>query len=267
MKKLQVLICLISISISSNILYSQDFKGEKIKYTFAENDLKEFLSIQALLSENRMDELIEFMDENSYVYSDEDNIGIRFIKNRAILNEIIPMVYIQSGKNDDIFVDNSLLVFFGVTRKIDPLDVYWSVSDLNSEIIVDLFKSKIEIGYMYNIFKDIKSNETLTVENIDRYTKKLIPISDPENTKIIKASNFYTFEQWPNQISFAGPGKTLGTIIEFHNNKTNNGTDRNIMTYVSIKSLKLEDPASENSFNLQFFFNLKNLNDRIWWDK
>ena len=99
---MQVLICLISISISSNILYSQDFKGEKIKYTFAENDLKEFLSIQALLSENRMDELIEFMDENSYVYSDEDNIGIRFIKNRAILNEIIPMVYIQSGKNDDI---------------------------------------------------------------------------------------------------------------------------------------------------------------------
>lgn len=265
MLKSQTIIYFLLISLFINNLYSQNDNtklNDEIKYTFVKQDLKEFLTIQALLSENRMDELIEFLDENNYAFFEgERDRGLQYFKNRNNLNEVVPIVIIQSGKNEEGFIDNSLLIYFGFN---DKNTVQWTYSSLDAQTISHLFRSSIDIGYMFPMFEGIITNETLDVETIDRYTKKLIPKKNPEFAKIVKASNFYSFEEWPNDIFFAGPGKTNFTVIKFNSHlKNDNGNMANIF----IKSGKLEDPSSEKPFNLDFFFNLKNLNDRIWLDK
>ena len=266
MLKFQKIIYFILINICSYSLHSQ-ILNSKYNYTFVEQDLKEFLAIQALLSENRMDELIEFLENNSYKYSDKDNLGIRYLKNRIIVNEVTPMVIIQSGKDEEgVFLDNSLLISFGFTNAIDPLDVQWAVDKFDIEKLEIAIKSTFEIGYNYNVFDAIESDENVKVEKIDRYTKKIISKDDPEFTQIIKASNFYIFEKWPNIINFAGPGKTSGTAIEF---KTINSpqNDNSIFPFLTIKSLRSTSLSSDKQFNLDFFMNIKKLNDRIWFDR
>lgn len=234
-----------------------------IKYTYAQQDLKEFLTIQALLSENRMNELVEFLDENFYVpFGEGENSGFQYIKNRNYINEIFPVIKIESGKNREGFVDNSLLIYFGFINNKNNSE--WTYTNAKAKTILQLFRDSIEIGYAYTSFVQVVTNETINVENINRYTKKLIAKVDPSATQIIKASNFTVFPNWPDEIIFFGPGKTASTTIKINSII---GNDSGYLATISIKAYKLNDSNSEQPFNLQFFSALKNLNDRIWLDR
>ncbi|MAD58520.1 MAG: hypothetical protein CMK44_08120, partial [Porticoccus sp.] len=60
--------------------------------------------------------------------------------------------------------------------------------------------------------------------------------------------------------------KTNGTAIEF---KTINSpqNDNDIFPFLTIKSLRSTSPSSDKPFNLDFFMNVKKINDRIWFDR
>lgn len=256
---------LISIFFFFTNLHSQEinYRNNDIKYTYAQQDLKEFLIIQTLLSENRINELVEFLDENFYTSMGEGEYTARYIKNRNVMNEIFPVIQIDSGKSSEEYFDNSLLIYFGFLNNKETTE--WAHTKLEAQIILQLFRDSIEIGLSYPYFKNVDTNETLVVENINRYTKKLISKVDSSKTKIIKASNFMKSLIYPDKILlFYGPGKTGSTEIKINPIAK---SDSESLATVLIRSFKTNDLNSKQPFNLQFFSNLKNLNDRIWLDR
>jgi hypothetical protein len=119
-KHLAFTICII---ISTNTLFGQlkesvinkETNNYEIKYSNAKQDLKELLAIQGLLSENRMNELSEFLDKNHYQPTGSEK-GITFMKmdflNPRKVHEVFPFITIQSGKQHKDYVDNSLSITF-----------------------------------------------------------------------------------------------------------------------------------------------------------
>jgi len=233
---------------------------EKINYPYVKEELKEFLAIQGLLSENRMSELISFFNENDYysvpgletptyqkIYVDDDFI---------LLNVFMQ---IHSGKFSEAYVDNSLTIYFNIKNNQDSTIFYPSKE--NALLIQQLIRNEMELGLAYIIFKGMTNSEIKDeFEEIDRYTVK------SADGKIYKVSNFMTIPGAEDSITFFGPGKTSYTSIYFDNPVGPVNEGGGYLCKIRIGSTKLKDPKEKDPFNLRFFMSLKNFNDRIWAD-
>ena len=235
---------------------------EKINYPYVKEELKEFLAIQGLLSENRMSELISFFKENDYysipgletptyqkIYFDEDLIQIN------------AFIQIQSGKFGDSSVDNSLEIYFNIKNNQDSTIFYPNKE--NALLIQQFIRNEMELGIAYMFFKQMIKE--LEFEEIDRYTVK------SAYGKIYKASNFMTVPPGTEKsITFFGPGKTSFTSIYFDTPIGPVNEGGGYLCRIRIGSKKLDtldkDPIEKDPFNLRFFMSLKNFNDRIWAD-
>jgi hypothetical protein len=233
--------------------------SEKINYPDVQQELKEFLAIQGLLSENRMSELISFFNENNY-YSVPglETTTYSKIYNDQKFRQIHLMVQIHSGKFSESYVDNSLTIFFNIKNNQDSTIVYPNKE--NALLIQQFIRNEMELGLAYILFKQMDLEE-LKLEEIDRYTVK------SANGKIYKASNFMIIPPGDEEsITFFGPGKTSFTSIYFDTPIGPVNEDGGYLCRIRIGSTKLEDPKEKDPFNLNFFMSLKNFNDRIWDD-
>lgn len=252
----------------SNILFNNVVCAQELKYEKAKDDLKEFLAIQALLSENRFEELTSFLQENEY-FSIPSNGSIVYSK--IVLDkkpyEVFPMIQIESGRFSSDYVDNSVIIYFNFNKNNGEKGFTFSENEALKirQSIID----QIEIGIPYMGIKQLldqdDSSSENNIEKIDRYTLKIVNNNDPNDFKIHKASNFMSFEKLKNTVFFMGPGKTNWTEIVLEDPIPTKDPGRYILT-ISIRSQKAENPQEINPFNLKFFMSLKNFNDRIWAD-
>lgn len=261
------IIKLLFLFIPFSFLLSQS--QNEYKYPYAKEQLKEFLAIQALLAENRIDELINFFDEYDY-YSVPDQEVPTYTKvnlksdRKTEPFEIRPMIQIQSGKySKDRYADNSLNIIFAVEEEDNKTT--FTHSKYNALMIQQFLINEIETGVPFSAMRNFEENSEFTVEEIDRYTLKIVNTKNPEKFKIHKASNFLYFEQEEKMVIFLGPGKASWTEIYFNEPIPVNEPGK-YLSSIKLSSPKSKNPKELKPFNLEFFMALKDFNDRIWAD-
>ena len=251
-----------------NILFNNVVFAQELKYENAKDDLKEFLAIQALLSENRFEELTSFLQENDYysIPSDDSILYSKIVLDRKPY-EVFPLIEIQSGRFSSDYVDNSVVIAFNFNKNNG--ENIFTFSENEALKIRQSIIDQIEIGIPYmgikQLFDQYDSSSEITPEKIDRYTLKIVNNNDPNDFKIHKASNFIYLESAKNIVFFMGPGKTNWTEIVLEDPILTKDPGRYILT-IATRSQKAENPQDINPFNLKFFMSLKNFNDRIWAD-
>lgn len=257
-------ILIFSFLLINNCIYSQ------ISYPNAKQYLKEFLVIQALLAENRTEDLATFFARNNYSGSGDGEQKFFFktdINLNNIDNYIIPVIFIRSG-GTKIYVDNFLEIFF---FKKDSKGLTSNLSINEIDYIKNTIQNLYETGMTYpmlKIFTDPKNDKKLLdIEKIDRYTFKL---RTDDGVKYLKASNFTKLsaitKNETSNILFFGPGKTKATELMYFEpiNNTNDGKYKYKMQLASYTN---EFSQSIDKFNVDFFMSLNEFNDRIWLDK
>lgn len=237
--------------------------SKEINYSNAKEDLKEFLAIQALLSENRMNELINFFDENNY-YSVPglETPTYSKIKIDSKSTEIHSMIQIESGKFPDAYVDNSLSIYFNIKPNEDSPILY--PNEKNALLIQQYIRNEMESGLPYSIFTQMNLEE-LGLEKIDRYTVRDINKDKYGKLNVFKASNFINTPGYDDEVTFYGPGKTSWTVVMFDKPVPLNN-DGAYLCKITIASGTPDPQKNITPFNLKFFMGLKNFNDRIWLD-
>jgi hypothetical protein len=257
-------IIIFSFLLINNCIYSQ------ISYPNAKQYLKGFLVMQALLAENRTEDLGTFFVRNNY---SSTGVGEQkfFFKTDININNletyIVPIIFIRSG-GTKIYADNFLEIFF---LKKDSKGVTSNLSINEIDYIKNTIQNLYETGMTYpmlKLFTDPKNDKKLSdIEKIDRYTFKL---RTDDGVKYLKASNFtklsaITKDETRN-VLFFGPGKTKATeLMYFEPIPTDDvGKYRYKMQIASYTS---EFSQSIDKFNIDFFISLNDFNDRIWLDK
>ena len=255
-----------------------------ISYSLGKEHLKEILTLQSLLAEDRIDEMFEMMGKFGYipVPNNKNVFWKNSINNDITENEIQPIIFIKNLGNNDSFYENYLQVSFSLTKKTSngierTLRVNYRQAAQMYNIIYTLFP----IGNSYNSLKNTYNEslglgEGMTMEWVDRYTVK---INSPEETSIYKASNFSKLSPFIKKTEgyetfvFEGPGKAESTLIYLKNFSDKPEFEKgeysvpNLTFMSSISNvLKTFKPESRNPFNIDFFMSLENFNDRIWRD-
>jgi hypothetical protein len=244
----------------SNWIYSQ------ISYPNAKQYLKEFLAIQALLAENRMDDLSTFFANNNYV--GQEDLFMKLNENLDISDEyIIPGIRIRSGGKND-YADNYLeIIFFKQTA--NGITVSLSIQEVTD--IKNIIQSLYETGLPYPMIEaygNYKKTNHINVEKIDRYKYKIYSDKSPKDIHYIIASNFFNMsainKNLKNQIAFYGPGKSLYTQITYFEPIDSNipGKFHYNMHLASV----INKHSKSDKFNVDFFMSLNDFNDRIWTD-
>ena len=254
-----------------------------ISYSNGKEDLKEILTIQSLLAENRTDEMFKMMDKFGYSgVPDADNIYWKYDFNNDINeNEIQPIIFIRNLGNNNNYYENYLTVAFALSVKtsdgiIRSMNVNYKQAAQMNNIVTTLFP----IGNSYRFLKntwneDMGLEDDTTMEWVDRYTVK---INNPKKTSIYKVSNFSNLSPFLKKIEgyktyiFEGPGKAESTSIylkDFSNDPNDKGEysvpDLTFRSSIS-DIFKTFKPESRDPFNIDFFMSLENFNDRIWRD-
>jgi hypothetical protein len=237
----------------------------QVNFPNAKQCLKELLAMQALLAENRMDELKIFILNNNYHYLDETYFCKYDLLNPPKENDVIPVVTILNIVNQKaIFHDNYLKIIF-IKIQNNKQELLENKEDLQA--IESIIKSQYEIGSPYFLLKKYTNDNNpkeMVVEKVDRYNLK-ISSKMTEGTINVNASNFTLFpNNDKNKIYFLGPGKAAATIISHVHSFSE---DPKYNYSIEIASLKNESTEKEEVFNIDFFMSLKNFNDRIWLDK
>ncbi|MDA9907409.1 hypothetical protein N9D22_03375 [Flavobacteriaceae bacterium] len=292
MKKILIILVLISIQ----QIKSQSNLDYEIKYTHAIEDLKEFIVIQTLLCENRIDDLTKFMLEKSYVLiSDNEYHKV----NRRKKGEIVPLLIIndlQSTTDFDKYCNKVLRIFF-YSKKDDlhiaSWDELFNIKYTEAESIFMNMVNVPDARIAYPMFKNFKEGfETgefdgiAEIEQIDRYTIKKTDLTTKKED-IYKASNWMInfalkdkkfnknlgfvndgTDTASRHVNFFGPGDVgpLCLSYSFGKYNNNNGTTQNVKLDIyayKYPALKGDDDI----INIDFFMALKNFNDRIWYDK
>jgi len=256
------LFCIASIFILTNNLYSQN-ENTEIKYSYAKKDLKEFLAIQGLLTENRTEDLKIFLDKNNYRGGNSGG-KITFYKmdfnNMRKENEIYPVLTIKSGSHPKEWVDNSIEINF--MKVVNGELSEGAFHNYSSAILIqELIKKNISIGQQYDSFKELKNMKDVKFEEIDRYTYRITLSNDKgDQERIFKASNFFQLNE---MLLFSGPGKAAVTQLFFSKPI---GEKNKYLSSMIIRSLRYNNPDEKLPFSIDFFMSLKNFNDRIWAD-
>lgn len=250
-------------------------------YPTAKQDLKEFLAIQTLLAENRIEDLKRFLIEYNYSnLPNNDDDDLLFIKSDLMLNHkdniYYPVIVIKSytnesasekTKDDYHFAENYLLVTYFKYNKGEKI---FRLSRIDVDTIRNVLFKAFSIGYNYKMFLQIKEADNSkfngTIENIDKYTLIVRPKENKE--KIYRASNFTVFPEpekstYDSEISFFGPGKLRWIDFGFRLLEI----EQDYSLQLSTKAiLKFNDP-NKNPFDYEYFMSLENFDDKIWLDK
>jgi len=252
-----------------------------IKYSNGKEDIKQILCLQALLAENRLDEMFKMLTEFGYVGipNFKNMYWKNQVDNKFDINEIQPILKISNIKGNNVY-DNYLYVGFALTtdtnERIKFTASYKQVSRMY-KIINQIFP----VGNSYNALKDTWNENMILADDMtmnwtDRYT---VEISDLKGNNVVyKASNFHkpsiSFQKIDtyNTIVFKGPGKAYSTHLNLK--RMSKSPDEKgqypipTMTFTSVitdMSNKFK-PESREPFNILFFMSLENFNDRIWSD-
>lgn len=258
-------ILIFSFLLINNFIYSQ------ISYPNAKQYLKEFLVIQALLAENRTEDLATFFARNNYSATGDGEQKV-FFKTDINLNNletyIFPAILIRSG-GAKMYADNFLQIFF---YKKDSKGLTSNLSIDEIDYIKNTIQNLYETGMTYpmiKLFTDPKTDKKVLddIEKIDRYTFKL---RTDDGVKYLKASNFTNLsaisKTETSNVLFFGPGKAKATELMYFEpiNYTNDGKYK---YYMQLASYTNEFSQSIDKFNVDFFMSLNEFNDRIWLDK
>jgi len=244
------------------LLFSSIKVISQVNYPNAKQDLKEFIVIQSLLAENRMEDLKAFCVKYNYVTEtkNDETIFMKFDVDWKIKeNDIHAMIIVKSGGKDPVS-DNYLEIYFH-----QNYNGFLSLDECKS--IENIIQNTYEIGTLYTLLPNSGTEYTgVNIEEIDRYNFILSPIKNPDKKVYLKASNFYRNEFMSgNPVCFAGPGKNMGIILKDFTDK--HKVEEKYVYKMAILSLKLIDAVYKEKFNVDFFMSLKNFNDRIWFDK
>lgn len=259
-----------------------------ISYPKGKEDLKEILALQALLAEDRVDEMFKMIGEFGYIPIPDSENGFwkNTINNTVKENEMEPIFFIKNLGSNTNFYENYLHVVFTLIVKDNLTSVLSRKLKVNYKQAArmnNLFYKLLPLG---NNYKSLKNtwNESMglgkgmSMNWVDRYT---IKVTNPNGApNIYKASNFSTpppfFEKKDGQttIIFSGPGKAYNTklyirkLSSINSNKTSEYFTPSVTFLSSVSDMfKTFKPISRKPFNFQFFMSLENFNDRIWSDK
>lgn len=242
-------------------IYSQ------VNFPNAKQCLKELLAMQALLAENRMDELKIFILNNNYQYLDETYFCKYDLLNPPKENDVIPVVTISNIVNQNkLFYDNYIEIVF-IKIKNNKQELVENKEDLQA--IEGIIKNQYDIGSPYFLLKSYTNDNIpneMVVEKVDKYHLK-ISSTKAEGTTNVNASNFTLFPNNDiNKVYFLGPGKAAATLIS-HVHSFSDDPKYNYSIQIASLRNSNEDAEKEEVFNIEFFMSLKNFNDRIWLDK
>ena len=256
MKKLLIIII---------ILFNQNLSSQ-VSFPDAKQYFKEFLAIQTLLAENRVDDLQLFLIKYGYksINSEDD---ILYSKINFDENEIVPLVYIKSDAKylDSNLSDNYLEIIFIKYISGNPT-IEHSYED--AMYLKNIIQNLYEVGLSYSVissFEEVQKKNPDLLEKVDRYTYKSYSKNDPNKITYLKASNFTKSVNSKENILFFGPGSILGTEVLYFD-PIELSPDK-YMFKIDFRSYLLSKKnASREKFNVDFFMSLKNFNDRIWRD-
>lgn len=244
----------------------------QVNYLNAKQDLKEFIAVQSLLTENRSDDLKTFFVNNNYISMDdsEKNMFMKLDSDGLIKeNDIVPVLTVKSGGKNE-YADNYIEIIF-LKRQNNKSEILLSLEDCIS--IKKIIQNIYETGSTYpmlSAYEEYKKTNNMNVEKIDRYTFKIYSDDDSSKISYVKASNFFRMAEIDknkvNNIAFFGPGKIMLTEL-IYIEPVKSKVEGKYSYKMQIASWKLEDSETTEKFNINFFMSLKNFNDRIWLDK
>jgi hypothetical protein len=247
------------------LLFSSIKVISQVNYPNAKQHLKEFIAIQSLLAENRMEDLKTFCINYNYlaeVSYDEIRL-IKLMDGEYKENDIIALITLKTGGENPVSY-NYIEIFF-MRDQNGKTSIFFSLDECKS--IENIIQNTYEIGTLYSFLPNNTKYSGVNIEEIDRYNFIISPIKNPDQKRYINASNFYRNQFIKdNPVCFAGPGKNLGIILKYFE-PIKDKVEEKYAYKMRIYSLKLPDAESLEKFNVDFFMSLKNFNDRIWLDR
>ena len=256
MKKIFILSLLV---LMSKLLVAQE--------DFYEQTLKEFIAIQTLIAENRVNDLSDFLDKYSYIAVNETTFT-KFDVEGNIPNNLSVIFVVEDEKN----------ITGIIAKKIsdNKLKLKMTKSELHS--LWSNLVSNIELGLPYHLFKLIKDSyinkdgdglEESEYEIINRYKIKT-KANKEADWQTYSASNFNA--QKTNEkfwvYTFLGPGKLDWIDIYFNKFQDLDANDEVGGIGFYFRVVKKQDSYDKKEpINIPFFMAIKNFNDRIWDDK
>jgi hypothetical protein len=255
------------------LLFSSIKVISQVNYPNAKQDLKEFIAIQSLLAENRMEDLKTFCINYNYSVqaSNDETLLLKFdVDGTRKENDIQALIKVKSGGKDPLS-DNYMEILF-LRDQNREINYFFSLDECKS--IENIIQNTYEIGSPYTLLPNSGTDYTgVNIEEIDRYNFILSPIKNPDKKKYLKASNFFRMDQFieGNHVYFSGPGKNAYIELTYFEPFKHN-VEEKYAYKMQIASWKLPDAVPEGKlnkekFNVDFFMSLKNFNDRIWLDK
>jgi len=240
----------------------------QVNYPTAKQDLKELLAIQALLAENRMDELKTFFVNNNYALNSSGETILFYKSNSDGLikdNDVSLFGSIQSGGKEP-YADNYIRIIFFQKQNNAYVNEF-SLEDCLS--IKNIIKNTYKIGILFTMLEmeNYKKTGDVNVVKIDRYNYKIYSDKNPSQIEYYKASNFMRMpESDKDNVCFFGPGKTKLTEL-IYLPPAKKGNAGKYTCVIEIASWKTDYPEKKQKFDVDFFMGLKDFNDRIWLDK
>lgn len=234
---------------------------------FYDQTLKEFIAIQTLIAENRVNDLSDFLDKYSYLAVNETTFT-KFEVEGNIPNNLSVLFFIGDDKN----------ISGIITKKSSDNQPIFKMTKSELHSLWANLLSNIELGMPYNMFKFIKDSytnkdgdglEESEYEIINRYKIKT-KANKEADWKTFSASNFNTLMNSNEKFwvyTFMGPGKL--DWIDIYFNKFQDLDDNDEVGEISFhfRVVKYQDSYEEEPINTPFFMAIKNFNDRIWDDK
>ena len=230
--------------------------------------LKEVLAIQALLSENRIDEFKDFIDKNNYLSAGSQNFAKLDLSRNSKNNVLFMFRIIENNENNSSKF--SLILLYKIKNKDGETSRdFKSIDERNtfkSIILKSLDIGTVNLSGFNNMVRQISEKTPKNIKIIDRYN---VLIGGGDKWTPYRASN--TSQTDISTYSFFGPGKTSRTDLKFLSKETESGYGFAIRINSYYGEYGTKDGEYENSidkepFNLSFFMGLENLNDRIWSD-
>lgn len=258
------------------LIYFQSF-GQK-NYDYLNDYLKELVVIQSLITENRINDLSNFLDKHSYISLKEntfskfeigsEKLGLNFSINTNSANKrflVVNLMY-QNLEKNKFTVNDVQILRYNLMRQTK------TTSEETFKLVWSFFKDTkegIEEKTVQGVAKDSSYYDNFKI--IDRYSYKQRLRGDNDNYfwQTVKASN------WSDMLgsekysvhSFIGPGKmSMINVIFYKFNKLE--SSKEVPTTFSIRPSELNSDEDKNKapFNVDFFMSLKNWDDVIWLD-
>lgn len=257
--------------------FRKDFAEDEItkREHFYFEILKELISIQTLLAENRISDLSDFLDEHSYMGFENKSFAKLMRDNDHNPDNIAITFTIEE--------DNSLSVslmqissdgsFKFLLPKEEILSLYANlvsglVNDIGTNVSYELF-TKIRETYLN---KDDEANKNIEYESLGRYKFKI-----RDNDSILPTFNASNFVSWVDNrfVDYGGmfiyrvygPGKIAWIDIAFPKWDNKEMNDEVLVDFlIRAYHPKNNSVISKDPFNTTFFMSVRKFNDRIWWD-